>query len=652
MKRSFLYFTSCCTFFWFVFSRPLAETPSHSSLEPKTHSVSMHPDGAAATNGNEYYVNCGVEGKEGDGRSPVTAWHTLNDVNQHQFFPGDVIHLKRGTECHGFLWPKGSGSTTAVIRLTAYGQGARPKIIVGKDSEEAFKLFDQEYWDVDSLEFAGGTLFGVFISGEKGILHHIHLRSLVVHDVHGGEVKHKESGLLVISPGKVQQHFDDVLVDGITAYRTEQWAGILVGGGNFGEAAEENWNTHVVVRNSVVHDVYGDGIILFQVKDGLIDTSAAWNTGMQPTQSIGTPNAIWTWRCKDCVVSKNEAFLTDSPGVDGGAFDIDWGNTRNSVLDNFGHDTQGYCIAVFGAGYVTRDSVVEGNVCINNGKSPRMARYQGAIFLWTWNNGVIENLRVEKNTIYWAPPGNVPALLNRADIRGSERIFRDNAIYSTSPLILESNKEMSFQGNRYVTCGGNAASWIFGNETYKTFTEFQSGAKQEQGGTWKSGKAMPSCLGTGRSKMENGAGHVQDDKGAAGKSSRTQLGWTIVSEIPASLDAEGLLDAASAGQILVLKNLYNQLRAKGLSVAVKLYLKQPGPAGSAENVIRDLGMSGVTISEATDLDFPTQSKTRLISPNGSISKEWEGFFGPAEVGVPLRTVLGEPVYPQMESEAQ
>jgi hypothetical protein len=652
MKRTFLYFTSAWILLWLVFGRALAEIPSHSSVRPKTDSIRTHANGAAAIGGNEYYVDCGVEGKNGDGRSPAAAWHTLNSVNERQFLPGDVIHLKRGTECHGFLWPKGSGSKTAVIRLTAYGQGARPKIIAGKDAEEAFKLFDQEYWDVDSLEFAGGKIFGVFISGERGILHHIHLRNLVVHDVHGEEVKHKESGLVVISPGKVQQHFDDVLVDGVTAYRTEQWAGILVGGGNFGEVAEENWNAHVVVRNSVVHDVYGDGIILFQVKNGLIDTSAAWNTGMQPTQSIGTPNAIWTWRCKDCVVSKNEAFLTDSPGVDGGAFDIDWGNTRNSVLDNYGHDTQGYCIAVFGAGYVTRDSVVEGNLCINNGESPRMARYQGAIFLWTWNNGVIENLRVERNTIYWSPPGNVPALLNRADIRGSERIFRDNEIYSNSSLILESNKEMSFQGNRYVTCGGNSASWLFGNETYKTFTEFQSGAKQEQGSTWKSDKAMRSCLGTARSKMENGAEHVPDGKGAAGKSSGTQLGWTIVSEIPANLDAEGLLDAASAGQILVLKNLYKQYRAVGLSVTVSLDLKQPNAADSTQNVIRDLEMSGVTISESIGRASPAQPKMRLIAPDGSISKEWKGFVGPAEVGLSVRSVLGDPLYSRMESEAK
>ena len=152
----------------------------------------------------------------------------------------------------------------------------------------------------------------------------------------------------------------------------------------------------MVIRNSTVHNVQGDGIVLFRVRHGSIESSVAWNTGMQVTQTIGTPNAIWTWMCDDCTVTQNEAFLTDSPGVDGGAFDIDYGNTDNSVIDNYGHDTQGYCVAVFGAGFVTRASTVRGNLCINNGRSPRMADFQGAIFLHTWNGGSIDGLTVEE----------------------------------------------------------------------------------------------------------------------------------------------------------------------------------------------------------------------------------------------------------------
>jgi hypothetical protein len=642
MKRGFPWLASVGVLIWLVPGRGGIDASAGPASGPATARTAARTLDGAEHDGERstYYVDCGVSEKSGDGGSPETAWHSLDAVNGHVFAPGDVIYLRRGTECHGMLWPKGSGSASGSIRLTAYGTGARPKVIAGKGDEEAFKLFDQEYWEVDSIEFVGGTVFGVFVSGDTGILHHIHLRNLLVHDVHGGDVKHKESGLVVISPGKVQQHFDDVLVEGVTAYGTEQWAGILVGGGNFGEVAEQNWNTHVVVRNSVVHDVYGDGIILFRVKDGLIDTTAAWRTGMQPTQSIGTPNAIWTWMCEDCVVKNSEAFLTDSPGVDGGAFDIDYGNTRNSVLDNYAHDTQGYCVAVFGAGYVTRESVVKGNLCINNSISPRMARNEGAIYIWTWNGGVIENLSVESNTIYWLPPGNFPAVLNRADIRGARRVFRDNRIYSSSPWVVESNKEISFQDNRYTTCGTNEASWLFDNHFYRSFDEFRAGAGQDKGGTWKFEPAAAACLGGERLQAEE----------AAGTRGKTSTGWTAVSEIPASIDAQGMLDATAAGQLLVLKNLYAQNRASGLRLEVTLDLKQPASGESLQNLIRDLGMSSIKISGQHGQQLLTRPRTRLVAPDGSTTKEWQDFFGPAEIGLEVRRTLGEPLYSQMESE--
>jgi hypothetical protein len=654
MNRGFLCLASTAILLFQTFHPGFSET--HTNLISRVaigNANQGSPDAAEGkTEGINYYVDCRVGETDGDGRSPLKPWNTLDAVNARSFLPGDAIYLKRGTECHGILWPKGSGSPTAAIHLSAYGQGARPKVIAGKYDEEAFKLFDQEYWDVDSIEFSGGTIFGVFVSGQTGTLHHIHVRNLLVHDVHGGEVKNKESGLVVISPGKLGQRFDDVLVDGVTAYETNQWSGILIGGGNFGEVPEQDWCSHVIVRNSAVHDLYGDGIILFRVKDGLIDTSAAWHTGMQPTQTIGTPNAIWTWMCTDCVVSRSEAFLTDSPGVDGGAFDIDWGNTRNSVLESYAHDTQGYCIAVFGAGYVTRDSLVKGNLCINNARSPRMARYQGAIFLWTWNNGVIENLGVEKNTVYWTPPGSFPAILNRADIRGSQNDFRENHIYSGSPLVLDSNNKMSFQDNRYTTCGNDGSTWIFGGRTYKTFEEYRSGAGQEHGSTWKTEKVLARCLGGQRPQEAKSISGIQATKIAGDTGRATLPGWTVISEIPASMDTAGLFDPAAAGQLMILKNLYTQFRASGLRLKITLSLRHPNSSESLENAIRDLDLSGIKASSPLDHESPSLTKTRLVAPDGTTVREWHEFLGPAEIGLAVRSVLGEPLYSLMELEAQ
>jgi hypothetical protein len=654
MNRGFLRLASTAILLCLLPRQNPAETPAGFTARTATDKINQvsldltEPEAG----GTNYYVDCGDAETNDDGRAPAKPWHSLDPVNAHSFLPGDAIYLKRGTECHGMLWPRGSGSPTATIHLSAYGQGPRPKVIAVQNDEEAFKLFNQEYWDVDSIEFSGGTVFGVFVSGDAGILHHIHVRNLLVHDVHGSEVKSKESGLVVISPGKLGQRFDDILVEGVTAYDTNQWSGILVGGGNFGEVPEKDWCSHVIVRNSAVHDLYGDGIILFRVKDGLIDSSAAWHTGMQPTQSIGTPNAIWTWMCTDCVVSRSEAFLTDSPGVDGGAFDIDWGNTRNSVLDSYAHDTQGYCIAVFGAGYVTRDSLVKGNLCINNARSPRMARYQGAIFLWTWNNGVIENLRVENNTVYWTPPGSFPAILNHGDIRGSENVFRENQIYSGSPWVLDSNNKMPSQDNRYTTCGGNGATWVFDGHSYKAFEEYRVSAGQDQGSTWIGESSVAPCLGGDRPVEIKGTSGTRASKKAASTGPTAQPAWTVVSEISVSICPDGLLDPASAGQLMIFKNLEMQFRSSGLRLRMTLNLIHPTSPELLQNAIRDLGISGLTESRSLGRESAASSRTRLLAPDGTSVHEWRDFVGPAEIGIAVRQVLGEPLYSGMESEVQ
>jgi hypothetical protein len=165
------------------------------------------------------------------------------------------------------------------------------------------------------------------------------------------------------------------------------------------------------------------------VNNGRIENSIAWRTGMQDTETIGTPNAIWTWMCRNCTVRHSEAFLTDSPGVDGGAFDIDYGNDDNLVEENYAHDTQGYCVAVFAAGWVTSNSVVRNNICASNGLSPRLARRQGAIFLSTWNDGKIRDVEISDNRIFWDPPLATPAIVNVAQVEG-KAAFERNTIRS------------------------------------------------------------------------------------------------------------------------------------------------------------------------------------------------------------------------------
>ena len=146
----------------------------------------------------------------------------------------------------------GPAAAEARIRLTAWGEGPRPQIVAAKNDTQALLLKNAEYWQIDSLDIAGGNTYGILVTGDQDqILSHITLRNLVVHDVQGGELHNKDNGLVVFLRGSKQQRFDHVLIENVVAAHTNQWAGIMMGAGNF-YSDEEGYNRDVTIRNSVV----------------------------------------------------------------------------------------------------------------------------------------------------------------------------------------------------------------------------------------------------------------------------------------------------------------------------------------------------------------------------------------------------------------
>lgn len=578
----------------------------------------LHAQGKSAAVGSphRYFIDCSSSAN-GDG-SHAHPWNSLSAAESDRYAPGDVIALARGSVCHGSFAPQGSGEQDHVIRLTSYGMGARPKIVAPSAARQALLLFNQQNWQVDSLDISGGNTYGFFVSGDKGTLHNIYLRNLYVHDVRGGEMKSKDNGLVVIGPSAHNVTFDDVLVDGVIAAHTNQWAGILVGGGNFG--MDMPLNQHITIRNSSVHDVYGDGIILFRDSDSAIENSTAWETGMQPTQTIGTPNAIWTWTCTRCTVRDNEAFLTDGPGVDGGAYDIDWNNTGNVIERNYGHDTQGYCIAVFAAGYVTRDSIVRNNLCIDNARSPRMAALQGAIYLHTWNGGVIKGLSVDHNTLIWNPPaGSTAAVVDDADSGGAPIEFADNQITSSSDLLYLANAQFAPADSHYTYSGAGEAHFTLGDRRNVTLGALQA-AGFEKGSTLANAPAAQP----------------------------TEIALRLDATVDLTLDADGLLAPDSLAQLVVLRSLSDQYSGGALEVMVHLIdAANETRENSAElaNAVLDLDAAHIHFLH----DGRTPGLIRLSTKDGRLLEEWHGNQDAAKLGGAVRARLGAPHFAAMEA---
>ena len=557
--------------------------------------------GPAACSGIAYYVDCAAGNDTADGQSTATAWRSVGTVSAREFHAGDSIWLRRGTTCPGTLWPKGSGAPAAPILLDAWGDGPLPKVQAEPGAEAAFRLFNQEYWTVQHVEFIGGQPHGVFVSGTEGVLHAIHIRDILVHGV-TGEPKTKEGGLLVIAHGGAAQRFDDVVVDGVTAYGTSQWAGILVGSLAFGFLPEPARSSHVSIRNSIVHDVAGDGIVLFQVHQGAIENSVAWYTGMQQTQTIGTPNAIWTWMCRNCAVRLSEAFLTDSPGVDGGAFDIDYGDDHNVVEDSYAHDTQGYCVAVFGAGRTTTDSVVRRNVCAANGRSPRLAARQGAVFLDTWDGGRLRGLQVSDNRILWNPPIAAAAVVNTADFDG-EGTFADNLIESSVPQPIRSNPSLQFARNSIRS----------------------QPAPQPAPAPFPAMPALPLRDSEGQQRSLAGAPQ-----------------WRLFAFVPLSGD-----------QVALVASAYRQFHAAGLDTV--LIAEGGSNRVQARNLRWDWNLGAINLltdngEAAKLLKLSTVPALLLVNAAGQIVWRHDGSTSPGDLGLALRAHLGNPDYAHLVSE--
>ena len=300
---------------------------------------SLPPASTAAA----YYIDCSATA-DGNG-TQTSPWNSLGDVNPHSFLPGDVLLFKRGTGCIGALQPLGSGSAGNPVVIDAYGTGAQPVINAGASTEAAIRLFNQNYWEIGNLEVVGGSRYGVYVGGNADNMpvQHIYLRNLKVHDATGTAVQRGDSGEVFLAPGGVGQTLNDVLIDGVTAGNSKVSEGIFVNAGGAWMAGQtQPLGSNITVQNSTAHDVYGDGILIEELNNGLIQNSVAYHTGLCPSNCGTTPVGLWGMALHTCVVQNNESYNNQTwNSHDGGDFDIDYYNTNNIVQYNYGHDSAG-----------------------------------------------------------------------------------------------------------------------------------------------------------------------------------------------------------------------------------------------------------------------------------------------------------------------
>jgi hypothetical protein len=402
--------------------------------------------------------------------------------------------------------------------IDAYGTGAAP-VIRGGAAEEGLRLFNQEFWEISNLEIVGGYRYGLHVSGDKpdSTLTHIYLRNLDVHGASYVSTKRADSGEVVVQTSAKGQVLHDVLVDGVTAHDSRVSEGIFVSAGGSwieGGGVSQPLGSNVTVRNSVAHDVYGDGILISELTDGLLEHNVVYRSGLCPTCTGSTPVGLWEWYCQRCMVQFNESYANDSWDGDGGDFDIDYYNDDNIVQYNYGHDSAGYCVAVFGAGgRASHHNIVRYNLCSNNGRKPSLSK-QGEIFLHTWEGGSLDGVEIYNNTFYWNPAENAPALsaLDATYSGQGPLFFKNNIVYATVPGMIEAPAALMLDHNIYWTTSQSPATWRIDGTTYAGFPEYQQKSGKDVQSAYLDPKmADPTYHATGRPQT---ACHLEPDSAA------------------------------------------------------------------------------------------------------------------------------------------
>jgi len=448
---------------------------------------SSGPPNTTTQAGPSYYVDCSAPAN-GDG-SQSSPWNTLDSANAISFTPGNQLLFKRGTTCQGMLTPAGSGSSGAPIVIDAYGTGAAPVIDGGTGNPAVIHLMDQQYWEIRNLEIVGGIKFGIFIEGatDNSALNHFRLINLNVHGAHYVSTATGDSGEVVIRPTGTHQVVNDVLVDGVTAHDSQVYAGILVAvGGNFnGETAAcelqptpaQQLGSNVTVQNSTAHDLYGSGMVIAALNNGLMQNNVVYNSGLCTNYDCGT--GLWEWCCHSCMIQSNESYSNHTAlplKGDGGDFDIDHFNIDNILQYNYGHDADGYCINI-GSTLLpaSTNSIVRFNVCSNNGRNGKIQPPQGEVIVGDYVSGV----QVYNNTISANPAISSAAFLTITSPGTDQRIFENNIIYNAVPQMIQTIPGYTLDYNIYWTTSSSSPAWLWNGATYNSLSAYQSASGQD-----------------------------------------------------------------------------------------------------------------------------------------------------------------------------
>lgn len=421
-----------------------------------------------------YYLDATNGNDSNNGTSPEKAWKTIARTEGLVLKPGEQLLLKRGETFVGNLDVCGQGSADSLVVVGAYGDGEKPVITAPDSSLYAVRIFNSDYITVKDLEIVntgseempGRTGVEVDIR-EFGVSHNVTLDDLYIHDVNGSRVKQLGGGSAInfsYHSKETLSRFDGLCIQNCHIARCQRNAIIWEG-----EADRDKWfpSTNVVVRQNLIEEVPGDGIVPIWCDGCLIEYNIMRNCP-ETLPDTEAAAGFWPWSCDNTVIQFNEVSDHKAPW-DAQAYDCDY-NCRNTTIQyNYSHDNYGGLVLVCNCNTEperwnvgNQNSLVQYNLSINDGLRPNLAR--GSMFSPAIHfGGHSTNTHIRNNIIHQ----NVKAskeIDTRMFVSDSWNGYADstyiegNIFYAASPSGFDMTKSTNnfFKGNILIGQFSNA----------------------------------------------------------------------------------------------------------------------------------------------------------------------------------------------------
>lgn len=427
---------------------------------------------------------------EATGMSPQDPWKSIAKVNNTILEPGDEVLFEGGNEFYGNLYLDNQDANKSLnpVKISSYGTG---KATIKAGSSYGIFAYNTAGISIDNLIVAGS---GMTTNSNSGILFYNDKLDNVKFDgitITNTEVYgFKKSGIeigawngssgnnnisgyqnVLIENNKVH----DILDKGISSY------------GNFSASKTGYAHSNIIVRKCEVFNIKGytkekaghsgNGIILSDVQNSLIEYCTAYNSGSGNTNSSGGPVGIWYWDSDQVTIQYNEVYGMQSATKDGGGFDLDGGVTNGIMQYNYSHDNvgAGYLIGQFTGARPMSNITVRYNISENDA-----ATNGGSVYLFNGGSSTsMKNIFVYNNTLFLTEKSSNPSsaaikLLNWKPINDNINFFNNLlSVHNGASLIsVPAGYDGKFTGNLYYS--PEFFNINYQGVNYKSLNEFQS----------------------------------------------------------------------------------------------------------------------------------------------------------------------------------